>query len=231
MTALVSCIIPVHNGERFLREAVDSVLAQSSGSSEIIVVDDGSTDGTAAVARSYGDALRYEFQANAGPPAARNVGLALASGELIAFLDADDRWHRDKLARQLAVFDEQPAVDCCLTHGRTFWEDEHCTEAVEYRRKGIAGEMLYIFSSILLRRRILDAVGVFDSALLHTAGIEWFARARARGMVEHVIAEALIDRRMHADNFSRRGRDEKQEELLRAFKRRLDRARESGQSA
>ena len=100
----VTCIVPVFNGERYLREALDSIVAQSHQTLDVLLVDDGSTDASAAVAKSYGDRIRYFFQPNAGPAAARNVGLAAAQGEFVAFLDADDRWHPEKLTLQLARF-------------------------------------------------------------------------------------------------------------------------------
>ena len=90
MSALVSVVIPVFNGERFLREAVESVLVQKHSPVEIIVVDDGSIDGTAGVARSFPETVRYVHQTNQGPAAARNRGIEQARGSLIAFADADD---------------------------------------------------------------------------------------------------------------------------------------------
>ena len=96
---LVSVIIPVYNGERYLGEAIESVLAQTYKEVELIVVDDGSTDKSAAVARCFTD-VRYCFQPNSGIGAARNQGADLARGGLLAFLDADDRWVRDKLLWQ-----------------------------------------------------------------------------------------------------------------------------------
>ena len=105
MTApLVSAVMAVYNGERFVREAVDSVLGQAYRPLEVIVVDDGSTDGTAAVLQSM-DGVRYVHQPNAGQPAALNHGIRLAGGALLAFNDADDVWTPDKLNRQMAAFD------------------------------------------------------------------------------------------------------------------------------
>ena len=102
MTApVVSCIIPVLDGERYLGAALESVLTQTYGAVEVIVADDGSTDGTRAVASAFGSRVRYLHQANAGHAAARNLGLAAAGGAFVAFLDADDLWHADKLARQI----------------------------------------------------------------------------------------------------------------------------------
>jgi glycosyltransferase involved in cell wall biosynthesis len=96
----ITAIIPVHNGERHLAEAIQSVLAQTLPPGEIIVVDDGSTDASAAIAQSFGAPVRVLAQPNLGPAAARNLGLAHATGDLLAFLDADDLWTPNKLARQ-----------------------------------------------------------------------------------------------------------------------------------
>src|SRR5215469_8348389 len=99
---LVSCIVPVFNGEQYLAEALDSILTQTYRPLEIIVADDGSTDGTAAVVARYGNRVRYLFQPNAGTAAACNLGIKAAQGDFIGFLAADDLWHPEKLARQLA---------------------------------------------------------------------------------------------------------------------------------
>ena len=85
---LISCIVAVFNGERYLKEALDSILAQTYRPLEILVVDDGSTDRTPEIVSEYSDTVRYFWQSNAGPGAARNAGLKLAKGEFIAFLDA-----------------------------------------------------------------------------------------------------------------------------------------------
>jgi glycosyltransferase involved in cell wall biosynthesis len=121
---LVSCIVPVSNGERYLREALDSILAQTYRPTEIIVADDGSTDTTPAVATCYGDRIRYVKQDNAGAPTARNRGLRLARGEFVAFLDSDDLWHPEKLERQMRRFEARPELDHCVTHLQNFWITE-----------------------------------------------------------------------------------------------------------
>ena len=104
---LVSCIIPVFNGERYVAEAIISVLRQSHQELEILVIDDGSSDRTPEIVQSFGPPVHYDRQENAGGPAARNRGLGLMRGEFVAFLDADDRWDGDKLACQLARFAER----------------------------------------------------------------------------------------------------------------------------
>jgi len=103
---LVSAIIPVYNGERFLPEAVRSIMRQDHRKIEIIVVDDGSTDGSARVAACFN--VRYLFQPNRGAPAARNTRLKAASGDVIAFLDVDDLWSDDKIRMNASFFFGKP---------------------------------------------------------------------------------------------------------------------------
>jgi len=106
----ISVVIPAHNAAAYLSESLDSVLAQTLPAAEILVVDDGSTDGTADVASRFGRAVRVVRQPQSGVSVARNIGLDRAAGDLIAFLDADDRWEPGKLATQVAAIDEQPAA-------------------------------------------------------------------------------------------------------------------------
>ena len=114
-TPFVSVIIPTHNRSWILKEAVDSVLAQDGSDFELIVVDDGSTDGTPALLRSYGERLIALRQENRGVSAARNTGIRHASGSLIAFLDSDDRWLPGKLRAQAAFFDSRSDALICQT--------------------------------------------------------------------------------------------------------------------
>jgi len=107
----VSVVIPAYRAARTIRRAVDSVLAQSQPADEIIIVDDGSPDDIAAAVRPYGDQLKYLQKSNGGAGSARNAGIDVATGGLVAFLDADDYWEPDKLRRQLAVFRTHPQVE------------------------------------------------------------------------------------------------------------------------
>ena len=124
MSCPVSCVIPVFNGERFLAAAIDSVLAQSLSEIEIIVVDDGSTDGTRDVLDRFGARVVYIHQANAGPASARNNGIRHASGEFIAFLDSDDLWHPEKTVIQLSRFATRANLAICTAHMQNFWAAE-----------------------------------------------------------------------------------------------------------
>ena len=132
---LISCIIAVFNGERFIAAAVDSVLAQTYRPIEVIVVDDGSTDRTAEIVAGYGDEVRLVTQEAAGPPATRNLGLAAATGEYLAFLDGDDLWHEEKLARQMACLVTEPMPDACVTHVKHFWMPELAEEEAELKNQ------------------------------------------------------------------------------------------------
>ncbi|MDR5708499.1 MAG: glycosyltransferase family 2 protein, partial [Armatimonadota bacterium] len=105
MSPTVSLVIPAHNAEAYLREALDSVFAQTRPPDEVIVVDDGSLDRTPEIAASYGDRVRLVRQPNRGEAAARNTGVRVAQGELIAFLDADDAWLPGYLTSQLRVYE------------------------------------------------------------------------------------------------------------------------------
>ena len=204
MKPLVSCIVPVFNGERYLAEALDSILAQTYRPLEVIVVDDGSTDGTAHIVAGYGAEVSYIHQANAGPAAARNRGLDAARGEFIAFLDADDLWHKEKLARQMAHFDARPELELCLSHLEHFWEPEMKDEEEQFRDHRFSGALpAYVVQAMLARRALFDAVGRFDPSLTPNDDTDWFVRAVDRGTVTEMLPDVLIFRRMHKSNLTR----------------------------
>jgi len=232
---LVSCIVPVFNGERYLAEALDSILAQQYEALEIIVADDGSTDATAAIARSYGDRVRVLQQPNAGAPAARNLGLQAARGELIAFLDSDDLWHREKLARQTARFGARPELEVSVTHVQSFWIPELREEAERFRDHPLSQPQPgYVTITMLARRAVFERVGGFNTGLSVGDPMEWFVRAAERGTVMELLPDTLAYRRLHQHNLSwesgasRRMTAVMQEAVLRVVKESLDRRRGAG---
>lgn len=180
MTAsvLISVIIPVYNGAEFLAEALASVRAQAYTPLEIIVVDDGSTDQTAQVVQTLGDDIRYLYQQNQGPAAARNAGLALAQGELIAFLDADDLWPADKLVHQVACLatDEQVQVVWGNTKICPYQADAGSTPTPAPNRAPLLG-------SLLCRRGVFQQVGLFEPTLRLGEDIDWLRRLTVAGIV------------------------------------------------
>jgi glycosyltransferase involved in cell wall biosynthesis len=223
---LISCIVPVYDGERYLGEALDSILGQSYRPLEIIVVDDGSTDGTARVIAGYGSMVRSLHQPNAGPGAARNLGLSVAGGEFVAFLDADDLWLPEKLALQMARFRARPELDLCVTHLQNFWVPELREEEERYRGRRYAQPLPgYICPTLLARRSIFDAVGGFDPSLTTGEDNDWFLRAFDRGAVRDLLPDILVYRRLHGSNLTRRYNAQLPANLLQVVKATLDRRR------
>jgi glycosyltransferase involved in cell wall biosynthesis len=226
---MISCIVPVYNGARYLREAVDSILAQTHRPLEVIVADDGSTDATPEVALSYGGAVRFVTQATAGPAATRNLGLRAARGAFVAFLDADDRWHPEKLARQMARFAARPDLEVSVTRIQHFWIPELAEEAARFRDDPRAGALAgYVSMTLLARRTLFDSIGHFDESLWHTDTGDWFLRAAAGGTVIEMLADVLVYHRMHHTNLSRRCGAASQAEFVRLVKRSLDERRRDG---
>ena len=201
----VSCVVPVFNGARFLAEALESILGQTHPPFETIVVDDGSTDATPDVVRSYGDRVVYIRQENRGPAAARNTGLKRSSGEFLSFLDADDLWHQEKLSRQLARFEARPELELSMAWQRPFWVDEmkHEQERLEQEDhpfvKSHAG---YVCQTMLMPRATFDRVGPFDERLRVGEDTDWILRAKRIGIVREISTDVLLFRRMHQNNLS-----------------------------
>jgi glycosyltransferase involved in cell wall biosynthesis len=222
-SSLISCIVPVFNGEKYLAEALDSIFAQTYPRLEVIVVDDGSTDRTATVIAAFGDRVRSLWQNNQGPAAARNRGLHAARGEFIAFLDADDLWHPEKLQRQMQRFQDRPELDYCVTYMQNFWIPELKDEAAKYRNHRITQRVPgYVTQTLMARLALFDVLGPFNPALGYGDGTEWFLRARERGAVVEVMPEVLVYRRLHPSNLSRLHAAESREEFLRILKCSLD---------
>jgi glycosyltransferase involved in cell wall biosynthesis len=229
-TPLVSAIVPVFNGRDYLGAALQSILAQDYGNLEVIVVDDGSEDGTAAVARSY-DAVRVLSQENRGHAAAKNTGIAAARGEFLGFLDADDLWEPGKLTAQVAHLAAHSDVGAVVCRQRIFadpgttlpgWLEERLA------REHIAGApAAFIPSALLARRTALEQVGGFDVRFRHGNDSDWFFRARDAGVRVDVLPEVLIARRFHSSNLSYET-NAMQADLLRVVKASFDRRRGAG---
>jgi glycosyltransferase involved in cell wall biosynthesis len=203
---LISCVVPVYNGERYLREALDSILAQTYQPLEVIVVDDGSTDRTPELIASYAGRVRPFRQPHAGASAARNLGLRQARSEFVAFLDADDLWHRQKLARQMDRFEARPELDLCVTGGQNFWMPElsETDERARDPRQTQPWPGYVSTATLLARRRAFDLVGSFDTSLEQGEDRDWFIRAAELGLVKELLPEVLLRRRMHGANSSDR---------------------------
>jgi len=206
-TPSVSVIIPAHNAQRFLAEAIESVLAQSHPLVECIVVDDGSTDQTAEVAGRYGDRVRYLHQENAERSAARNNGLSRATGDYVCFLDADDYLAPDKIAEQLAFLEAHPEYDavysrvCYFQDGnvRSFYSVKRPTPSGELLSKLIYTNFITIHAP-LIRTKVARRAGGFDPALTRYEDWEFFLRLSALGARFGFVDRTNAYVRMHAAN-------------------------------
>jgi len=224
--ALISCIVPVFNGELYLAEALESILKQSYRPLEIIVVDDGSSDGTAAVVQRYGDRVRYLRQNNSGPATARNLGLSAVQSDFVAFLDADDLWHAEKLARQMARFEARLELDVCVAHVQNFWIPELREEEERLRDNRVSKPLPgYVTGTLLARRSLFETVGPFNVALPHGDSTDWFLRATELGAVIELSPDVLSYRRLHQANRSRQMAFASRSEYLQLLKTSLDRRR------
>jgi glycosyltransferase involved in cell wall biosynthesis len=219
----VSVIVPAYNAERYLGEAIASVRDQSVPPSEIIIVDDGSTDGTASWRSRLGD-VRWIEAPHAGAAAARNLGVRAATSRFLAFLDADDRWTPEKLERQWRAFDEQPDVEMVFGHVRQFRSPDVDVRAElrvdESPIPGISQATLLVTASAFER------VGFFDEQWRVGEFIDWYARAQALGIKSVVCPEVLLERRVHDDNLGIRARTA-QPDYARILKAALDRRRKA----
>ncbi len=199
---LVSVIVPVHDGERFVAEAVRSALAQDVRPLEVVVVDDGSTDGTAAVVAGLGaPEVVLVRQANAGHGAAKNAGVARSRGDVLAFLDADDVWLPGKLAAQLSVLEASPEVGLTVCRMRNVVDPSAADRLSPAQAERLGGTPeAWLPSGLVVRRRAFEAIGPFDASLRIGNDTDWFARARAAGVRSAVVDQVLLERRIHAGN-------------------------------
>jgi glycosyltransferase involved in cell wall biosynthesis len=198
---LVSVVIPVYNGERYLGQTIESVLGQSHPHTELLVVDDGSEDCSARVAQAYGERIRYVRQEHGGQSAALNLGLSLARGGYLAFLDADDLWTGDKLARQFAAFDEHPDVDLLFCHVQQFVSPD--LGEVNDRRLNCPSAPVpgYHQDALLTSRHVFERVGGFDTKWRAGQFMDWLLRVNDLGLQTLVLPDVLVRRRLHATNF------------------------------
>ena len=202
ISSLISVVIPVYNGERYLGQAIESVLAQAHRPLEIIVVDDGSTDGSATLSQQFGPPVRYHYQPNAGVGAARDMGAMLAQGEFLAFLDADDLWVSNKLDLQLCAFMDDPSLDISFGHVRQFYSPELDEET---RRRIVLPDATFVGchpGTMLLRQTTFRRIGRFRADQQVGQFIDWYARAQEQRLEMQVLPDILMQRRLHGANMS-----------------------------
>jgi glycosyltransferase involved in cell wall biosynthesis len=220
-----SAVITAYNSERFVADAVASVRAQSHLPDEIVIVDDGSTDSTGEIARGLGSDIRYVWQANGGEAMARNRGIALARGEAVAFLDADDAWPPDHLAVLLDRLAQPPPVDIVRGRGRSF-SNESWQAATDPAPHRLEAPMIS-FGCALVRRELFHSIGPIDQSLSHGVDIDWFFRCREQGVPFAVLDTVTLLYRRHDANVTN-NREAGRRGLMDTIKKAMDRRRAAG---
>ena len=222
---LISVIIPVFNCERYLAEAIESVLAQTWRDIEIIIVDDGSTDGSADVAQRFARSVRYDFVPHGGAGAARNRGVDLARGDYLAFLDADDLWVESKLELQMAAFDAGPQVDAVFAYVNQFISPDLSSDLAQKiicPPESMPGR---VPGTMLIPTPIFRRVGPFCETLTVGEFVEWYSRAIDLRLKELMVSEVVLRRRLHATNLGIVNRDARSD-YARVVKAAIDRRRQ-----
>lgn len=220
---LVSVILPVFNGEKYLAEAIESVLSQRYAPVEIIVVDDGSSDGSAKIAAQYKDHVRYFYQSHAGPAAARNLGIRQSSGQVIAFIDSDDIWPPDKLRKQIQCLEMFPEADVIQGVVRRIFLSE--------MKKSFSDEssldLMFLYSnlgSMIMRRAVFERIGFFNESLPFHEDTDFWIRIRESQLLVAVQKTIALIYRIHGRNMSL-GKGFKEAGLLAILQRSLERRR------
>ena len=214
----ISVIVPVFNSEAYLAAALECIFQQNVLPEEIIVVNDGSTDGTRDVMNGFGSQIRAIHQTNQGPAAARNAALEVASGKMIAFLDADDLWPRNHLRLLLECLHASPGIGAGL--GRM----QHISAKSSLDHPSLVGEPIATQSlgCGLFRRAAFASVGYLDESLRFSEDVDWFMRAREAGITMMLRQEVVLYYRQHDSNMTNVS-DFKDLGLLRTLKKSIAR--------
>jgi glycosyltransferase involved in cell wall biosynthesis len=220
----ISVIIPVHNGEAYLREAIESVLSQGFPALEVIVVDDGSTDQSRKIAECYGPRVRCIPQENMGTAAARNRGVQVAGGAFFSFLDQDDRWKPRFLQTLASALGDRSDLDAAFAHMQQFRSPE-IREDVRTGTHCPSGPQPGVLpSGMLIRREAFFRVGWFQTGWHLGEWTDWCIRAWEAGLRIERLPEVLFERRIHNRNKGLLLRSRRME-YLQILKASLDRRR------
>jgi glycosyltransferase involved in cell wall biosynthesis len=222
--------MPVYNAERFVRQALDSIYAQTYDNYEIVAVDGGSTDATPDIVRD-GSRVRYLRQVGQGLADAWNSGLAASQGEYICFLDSDDLWPSFKLERQVDYLERHPEHQYVIGYVTLFLE-AGCPAPDHFQPQVFATSHIgHMPGTLMARRELFSRLGGFGTEWQITPDIEWFARVWAEGVPSGVLPDVLLNKRIHAANLSTTtGPTLMRRELLHVLKQSLDRRRNLARS-
>ncbi|NHZ85954.1 MAG: glycosyltransferase [Planctomycetia bacterium] len=221
---LVSVIVPVYNGERFVKFAIESILAQIYNPIEIIIVDDGSIDGSAKIAKTF-KTVRYIYQENLGPSVARNTGVATSKGEFIAFLDSDDIWYPEKLKVQIEYLNKNPNIGFVFAHRKMIVEK--CIAKPPWYKEHLFDNASPVLcaSALLARKNVFIRTGGYNPDYRFGENAEWLTRVKDFGIKMAVLPDTLLEQRLHDKNQTYH-QNEMRSNILKALKGSIDRQRE-----
>jgi glycosyltransferase involved in cell wall biosynthesis len=224
---LISVIIPVYNCDRYLSEAIESVLAQTYRPLEILIIDDGSTDKSAEIAKNFIPSVKYYYQPNSGSCSSPlNYGINLSEGNFLAFLDSDDLWLKDKLMLQFQCFVKNPHLDIIFGHVQQFISPELDTvirqrfEIPKEIRPGIHK------GTMLIKKKSFLNVGYFNSDWQRVEFIDWYIQAKELNLEIMIIPDIILKRRIHQTNTGLMKKDHRNE-YVQIIKQALDQKRKN----
>ncbi len=215
----VSVVIAAYNAEAYIADAIESVLGQTIPPGEVIVIDDGSSDGTRNILRRFGDRIIVLTQDNSGQAIAVNKALAIAQGELIGFCDADDLWTPHKLELQLGLLDHQGDVEAVFGKVEQFVSPDVPEGQRARLEPAVAIMPGELKQCMLIRRGALDRAGPFDQSLPATFFIAWLGRAKQNGLKSAHVDDIVVRRRLHLGNGGRTNTDAQNRETLLALRK------------
>jgi glycosyltransferase involved in cell wall biosynthesis len=220
----ISVLTSVFNCEKFVGQAIESILGQTRKVDEIIVVNDGSTDSTRSVLERFAQDIRIIDLSHTGPARATNAGLAVATGNILCFLDADDLWTEDKTEKQLDLLSSEPSLDAVFGLVRQFQGNDLIPMRVILQRAS-APQPGISKNTMMIRRPAFDRVGRFASTLQAADFSEWYMRAAAAKIRSRMLDVVVAFRRRHNLNTGRTRRSEQTKENLQALREHLLRRR------
>ena len=200
----ISVIIPAYNAGETLAETLDSVLAQSCKAYEVIVVDDGSTDTTVAIATSHSLMPKVISTANHGAASALNLGIKSATGDVLTFLDADDLWLETKIEMQSAVLVNEPQVDMVFSCMEAFLCPGLSPDVAVNLAFPEGSQPGYLIGTLMVRRDVFSRNGFFDPALRTGYFIDWFSRVRSEGGKLKMLPQTHLKRRIRRGTLGQR---------------------------
>ena len=212
----ISVIMCVRNGEAFIGEALDSLASQGISPVETVIIDDGSTDRTAALAIAHPMSPILVRQPQQGLAAALNAGVAHTTGELVAFLDHDDVWPQGRLKAMQEALQQEPALDAIFGHV--------VNTNVALKPVGPPTSARLI-TAMLIRRAALQHVGAFRTDVSHAANVDWISRAELAGLRSRFLDRVVLWRRIHGDNMGVRDRGTARTDMLRVIRDHHNRTR------